>query len=393
MGLMKSYIGREHMLVAGSVCWECFENEGIQNYIKENYNGKDCDYCSRENKSYDLSEVIDFVYSCLRDRYENPANGMGYNSREGGYQGQTYDSHEILDEVGLGCDCSSLFEDVANNLPEAHWCKIDPYQLWPHEEVNYDWQNFSNLLKHKCRFHFLHHGKKHDDYFSGEPKLLSSILEYIVDTFIECSIVKKIPVGHVFHRARYFDENHPFDMVVGEIAPPPESLASSSRMSPAGIPMFYAAENLETALREIKIEEGKSAVVAEFKNSIELRVIDLTRLPSIPDIFDQYDVAEETGIRFINDFKRDFVKVINKDGKEHIEYVPTQVVSEYIKYNDDKFDGEVHGFAYPSSVTGDKAYCLFLDRYQCGVIKEGFFSNEESFVVDIVSDSIKKIVR
>jgi hypothetical protein len=60
-------------------------------------------------------------------------------------------------------------------------------------------------------------------------------------------------------------------------------------------------------------------------------------------------------------------KSIEKDGREHIEYVPTQIVTEFFRYpfsEDNKIS--IDGIIYPSSKNiGKKACVLFFDSNKC----------------------------
>jgi hypothetical protein len=52
---------------------------------------------------------------------------------------------------------------------------------------------------------------------------------------------------------------------------------------------------------------------------------------------------------FLHKFINDLVAPVSKDGREHVDYVPTQIVSEYFRY---KFKSEkgsgIKGIKYPS---------------------------------------------
>jgi hypothetical protein len=62
----------------------------------------------------------------------------------------------------------------------------------------------------------------------------------------------------------------------------------------------------------------------------------------------------------------DLSKPISKNGREHIEYVPTQVVTEYFRYTyEDLTGGSLDGIIYPSSKLSKKNACvLFYDHQQ-----------------------------
>src|SRR2546422_504163 len=60
-------------------------------------------------------------------------------------------------------------------------------------------------------------------------------------------------------------------------------------MSPAGIPMFYGAEDEATAIAETYSPiPGKPAAVtvAKFRTARDAYVVDLTALPAFPSLFD-----------------------------------------------------------------------------------------------------------
>lgn len=64
---------------------------------------------------------------------------------------------------------------------------------------------------------------------------------------------------------------------------------------------------------------------------------------------------------------RDFTKDVKKDGKEHIEYVPTQVVTEFFRYSFNKNRKyKIDGIIYPSSKNNKNEALVF------------FWDNEES---------------
>jgi hypothetical protein len=47
-----------------------------------------------------------------------------------------------------------------------------------------------------------------------------------------------------------------------------------------------------------------------------------------PSLFDEQRRHLRAGLSFLHDFAADLAKPIEKDGREHIEYVPTQIVTE-----------------------------------------------------------------
>ncbi|WPX17187.1 RES family NAD+ phosphorylase [Pseudomonas sp. 10S4] len=142
-----------------------------------------------------------------------------------------------------------------------------------------------------------------------------------------------------------------------------------NRMSPVGIPMFYGAFDLNTAIREIYEPDnakGKKVASGEFTALRNLRVVDLSKSLPIPSLFDPKLQTLRNYYRFMNNFINDFTKPIERSDRAHAEYVPTQVVTEYFRHVYRTGDGaQIDGIIYPSSKTGQKAIVIFADSAAC----------------------------
>ena len=141
-------------------------------------------------------------------------------------------------------------------------------------------------------------------------------------------------------------------------------------MSPAGIPMFYGSLDAKTAIAETYDKKGiiKSYVtVATFKTLKAFKVLDLTSLPEMPSLFDPSKRHFRAPFIFIRSFLADFSKPIERDGREHIEYVPTQVVTEYFRHIvRDEAGDIVRGIVYPSARRKKGKSCvLFFENKDC----------------------------
>lgn len=103
-------------------------------------------------------------------------------------------------------------------------------------------------------------------------------------------------------------------------------------MNVAGIPVFYGSFESDTCVAETRIPVGGSAVVGKFEIVRDLRLLDLTQLADIrvklsyfhPDYFDA--IAYRAFLRgFHDEIKRPVLP-----GQEGLEYLPTQVIAEYL---------------------------------------------------------------
>lgn len=82
-----------------------------------------------------------------------------------------------------------------------------------------------------------------------------------------------------------------------------------------------------------------------------LRVLNLSELPEIPSIFEPEKYIERHELMFLYGFRDEISKPIKKDGMEHIDYIPTQIVSEYFRYRYSDDTGKIDGIIFNSSKT------------------------------------------
>lgn len=215
------------------------------------------------------------------------------------------------------------------------------------------WEYLVHVTKHHSRF-FFHSLADHKD---DSPM---KVLETIRKISKLLGMHKELHVGDVFYRARHYDGTWPIN-ATSELLAPPAKLARAGRMNPAGISYLYLAEKSQTALVEVRPKPGCETVVAEFELTRALTLLDLTDLSPTKD---EYGITE-INLRARNDvmpFLQEFVKAISspveQDGREHIDYVPSQIVCEYFAQAHSIGDSDpngnppprIHGIRFPSSL-------------------------------------------
>lgn len=234
----------------------------------------------------------------------------------------------------------------------------------------YGWEEFCKQVKYKTRYVFFRVKDSEDSYRGVEEIKPRYMLDALAGIVSESQILSEVRPGTEFYRVRVHDPGEHFGQSA-ELGPPPESCAIfSNRMSPAGISMFYGAVEESTAIEETfdSNRPGPSvATVGVFKTLKTFKVLDLSKLPKVPSLFDEGVRHLRPGISFLYDFVRDISKPIVKDGREHIEYVPTQVMTEFFQYIFEDQDGEnLKGIFYPSSRNkGGVACALFFSQKDC----------------------------
>ena len=92
---------------------------------------------------------------------------------------------------------------------------------------------------------------------------------------------------------------------------------------------FYGADDVETALTEVaRADDREFFTVGKFVTTEPVMVVDLTRVPPVPSIFDPVLGGAEGSLRFLNDLVDELRQPIDT-ARSNLDYVPTQVSCEY----------------------------------------------------------------
>lgn len=347
------------------VCRSCIRDPGLRVFVGLHRQPGNCSFCLKAVKVCPMNDVIAHVLHSLHLEWGDPNNeGLPYETREGGWQGQVYDLNELLDIVGLECP-DSIMEMIGGSIHDSGWCERDPYSLTADRTLTYGWKSFCHFIIHTARFVFykaVNPGYDQDQHDEMNPVHILEALGSIVGRL---ALVETLAVGEKVFRVRIVDQDRNLS-TASELGPPPHEFATMpNRMSPVGIPMFYGAFDVDTAIRETYDPgkgSGKKAVCGEFSAARSLTVIDLTHSFHVPSLFDCVKQKHRPYYRFMRDFIKDFMKPIERSEKAHADYVPTQVVTEYFRHVYRTCDGKpIDGMIYPSSKTGKKAIVIFTD--------------------------------
>jgi len=103
-------------------------------------------------------------------------------------------------------------------------------------------------------------------------------------------------------------------------------------MNPAGIAYLYTALDPETAAKEVGATRrgGGTPFLSKFELGHDVTVFDLTEFPPEPSIFDIGNKSHRDTRKLIEAFSLSISTPVPKNGSEHIDYVPSQVVCEYL---------------------------------------------------------------
>lgn len=313
------------------VCSNCFGNpdlKGLLEKISDVQLGT-CDFCGKHNAPiYSLASISQKIKDCLLKKYCMDSSA----------------TQDIIEIIVSETQCSGLLAhqikkilNLSNNLmnkKDAYW------RLWLYNpsDLEQSFESFVSHITHSRRFILK------DEEFTFLQQLSSFFQEHEgFITLLEDNIV--------LYRARQGTYANFREL----LAPPYPYSCTNNRMTPAGIQgSLYLADSPITAIKEVSkiLSVGNTFTVATVKVLESLMVLDLSKKVEEVSCFH----PDYTMRSFLNGFIKEISKPIDDNAKDY-QYVPTQIIAEFLKLH-----LELDGIIYPSSIyPSGKNYVLFGD--------------------------------
>jgi hypothetical protein len=310
------------------ICENCLLDDDLKRLVTTTIG--DCSYCKGGKvRIVDATVVQRRIMESVGEEYRSvDEESPMYCSAEGGYQTKTISSNEVLMNEVQEWVVNEFYDELVEHHVYEEWCTREHQILHPYDHIRAGWSSFTDTVMHERRFTFLIEPESdpgHPDSISPGQTLVQ--VGAIVDNLKLYSILNP---SSSLYRIRVHGAKERL-LNAKALGVPPGTKAAANRMSPAGIPMFYAAEDAVTA--ELETWDGRRSVWAttgEFTIVHPLLVVDFTNLPAIPGFFSGCTRNARAAIRFLHHFVNDMEKPIERDGREHTDYVPTQVIAEYL---------------------------------------------------------------
>lgn len=365
------------------VCANCVDDARLKSVVLKAVVNATCSYCKQvgsDNIAAPIDVLIDVVFNTVSYLFNEPTEA-GVPWDEGAFIVEPIHTYDVLRALPLDCH-DELFEDVAKSfnddcwVPAAggHWASSHE-----HEILADSWNSFVSSVRHETRFHF--HVAPLSPSAGPQEFAPGGVLPVLGDLINGSGLVRRLDANQLLYRIRIRAVGDAWNLNAVELGAPPLDRVRAGRMNPAGIPYLYVALDEATALAETVSSPPIEAVIATFRATRVLTVIDLTDLPPLPSVFDELQRGDREGLMFLRKFVEEISRPVTKDGSEHVDYVPSQVVSEYFAQVFQPSDGnsEPDGLLYPSAVRpGGKNLVLFpSDRgWQVTFDMVGFVSAE-----------------
>lgn len=354
------------------VCSLCLLDDALASAARAFGEAEECSYCGQAPAAPEgvllVDDLVQLVADGLGYEYEPPEEQVSWDSREGGWLLPVTDTYDVLTNEEITED-PDLLDDLVAGLGQWQLVERDPYSLSPAEALISGWHEFRNFVINQRRYTFLNH-RGSDDGLERDPDAipLTTMLQLISEAVSAGEFLVTLPAGTTWWRGRPHPE-HQFYSSAKDLGSPPKHFARDNRMSPKGIGAFYGADSPQCARAEVAAYAKDAGVItmAEFRLCRPAKMLDLRRPPSLPSLFDPDKRDRRPFIRFLRDFVRDVVKTAEPSDIQNLDYIPTQIVAEHLRFDlvatADELDGIMwRSSQYPSGI----ACVIFAGNAQMG---------------------------
>lgn len=307
------------------ICSACTTNPHLKEWVQRNGEaGQTCIVCGTEGQiAVDIRRFAQHVDAVIR---ENTSPVMP----DPDYDDYGEDPKALIGRVaGVAEPVASLVIKVGRALdretPFFYDYPLSFVWRWPGDHQD-EWQRFRQTVKHRARF------------VGQETRAILDRLFGSIETLFAGSAVRTLNPGDRIYRARLERSRGEADVLFkspqNELTAPPHDKATAGRMNAAGIRVFYGALSVDICVAELRPPVGSHIVVGAFTPTRPLRVLDLGALGGIFEYVDLFSPEYETLSPRLS-FLRSLEDEISNPVQQHdevLEYVPTQVIAEYVHH-------------------------------------------------------------
>lgn len=353
-------------------CTQCLSEPAIQQFIKNHPVHKPCSYCdSTDRPCSSIDVVAEYILECIATEFEEAIYRTPYDGSDGGFQVETFDTYELLHNVAPIEAHDEVFEDIVSEIGDETW--VESFDISPEFYFRMGWARLVKTTR-KRRFTALLDTPGTGSLDAEESASPQASIKYILKAFENLSCVRALPSDTILYRIRRCKKPGRLESAREMGSPPADKAKQANRMSPVGVSMFYGALDAKTANEETapteKDKESKPYVhIAEFVASRALFLVDFIKIQNSFISIYENKKEQRAQLRLLKNLVRKFSKRLDDTANEHLDYLPTQIITEYFRYCFKHHNKPVDGIIYKSSVgvngAGGKCVVLFVENNKC----------------------------
>ncbi|GEL72331.1 RES domain-containing protein [Myxococcus virescens] len=349
------------------ICSDCVGESYLKAVIVARAELATCSYCENEGPTEaieDLAARVELAFESHYRRTSTEPDGFEYMMSKDPESSYEWERHGepvvdvIAEAAGIELEPAEDIRAILDERTSSH----DPRDAWEEPpfdseaqyeparlsdaELQMDWGDFEKSLKTEAR------------YFSRSAEKILAATFHGIDGLRDRSgrpaLVEAGPGQSIdaLFRARVFQSDEKLEAALRhpekELGPPPSAIAPGLRMNSRGISVFYGTNTPATALAEVRPPVGSQVVVGKFSLLRPLRLLDLTVLRNIYVMGSDFDpefIGKLKHAMFLEHLSHRITMPIMPDD-EAIEYLPTQVIADYLASMDAP---SIDGIIYPSA--------------------------------------------
>lgn len=332
------------------LCHECVGDQYLKSEIQDDGSRKRCKYCGRSRKCLTLGHIAERADDVFREYFEL-AEPRPYVDGGSDFDGEL-PVHILMNIMDVD---ENISEDLFYILPDGSIKDDDKFYYLTSNYVEREiipyghsesWDFFCRFITHTSRFFEPVIQRTLDEIFEGISAHTSFYGEKPIKTIDEEGSEKFI---YRARQAKNLDEIKRICLNPAvELGPPPYRSATPGRMNPSGISVFYGALERETCIAETRVPVGGFAITGKFEILTPVKILDLTVFDQLFKTVSLFDPNCRQILEhriFLSKFHQEVCRPIQPQD-EAIDYIPTQIVAEYLgKVFEPNLDGIIYSSA------------------------------------------------
>ena len=365
-----------------SICHECVSDNFLKKEIRANGKLGKCSYCEKNRKAVPLKRLAENIHSAIEEHFyltSNEPSPLEYallNDKESNYDWERKGEpvkYLIQDIAGV---VESIADDIQTYLSFYYGGDPQDFEENPYDdEACYEeqspdryafqesWDFFCKEIRYRARF-----------FSQSAEEVLGQLFDDVdsLRTFDGKSVIRNAgPTSEnsEIFRARVSQSQDTLDLIlknpVQELGAPPPKSSKNGRMNATGISVFYGAADADTCIAEVRPPIGSHVVIGRFQIIRDIRLLDLDILPQVyakGSYFDPEYGGRKGHAAFLTKLVGELIRPVMPD-KETFEYLPTQVVAEYLA---EKVNPRIDGIIFKSSQIEAEGQNIILFNNSCG---------------------------
>lgn len=383
------------------VCLKCVNEEHLSNFIQEHGERNECSHCHEQVYCVDIKTLAKEIERVLLRDFQvsrvfpTLKEKLRMYTVEGTWRPPGKMLTDLIGELaGIEKQLSDrVITELKRDAIECRvsrnvWYGYSGETYWerrPPSETGEDkaWDEFCESLKHQSRFFSEERGQILKKLLGNMDRASRAVGEPLIERYSPGSRGLEIWRGRIAHSIE--EVKNLLKSPVTELGAPPKEKTQQGRMNAKGIPTLYGALDWETCVAELRAPVGAHVVLGKFTLIDDINLLNLSQLGKGDTETSRFSPTYEEDLDYAGFLGRLVDKmcapVVAPD--EALDYLPTQIVAEYLATRkDDPCDGVL----FPSIQTGRMGMNIALFARACGV---AMGSSEMDINVEVEVDFVE----